>query len=172
MVAGAAVEPMPDGHAGAPHGQQWSPTLHAIPSSLPSTPSPKSRFASNHSCACCCDSNQPQPATTPSETPAVVVAVVAGATVVVGAAVVAGAVVVVGAALIVGAAVVVAATVVVDTAVVVGAGVAAGATVVTGVAVSELPPHPEATNKNVRTTACFLTVSVCHPSPEGGGGCL
>jgi hypothetical protein len=89
--------------------------------------------------------------------------------VVVGAAVVVAATVVVGTAVVVGAAVVVAATVVVGTAVVVGAGVAAGATVVTGVAVSELPPHPEATNKNVRTTACFLTVSVCHPSPEGGG---
>jgi len=101
---------------------------------------------------------------------AVVVAatVVVGTAVVVGAAVVVAATVVVGTAVVVGAAVVVAATVVVGTAVVVGAGVAAGATVVTGVAVSELPPHPEATNKNVRTTACFLTVSVCHPSPEGG----
>ena len=44
------------------------------------------------------------------------------------------------------------------------------ATVVTGVAVSELPPHPETTNRNVSATAYFLTVSVCHPSPGGGVG--
>ncbi len=37
-------------------------------------------------------------------------------------------------------------------------------------AVSELPPHPERTNKNVTATAFFLTTSVCHPSPEGGRG--
>ena len=55
-------------------------------------------------------------------------------------------------------------------AVVAGACVAAGATVVAGVAMSELPPHPEATNKNVSATAYFLTVSVCHPTPQGGGG--
>ena len=42
-------------------------------------------------------------------------------------------------------------------------------TVVAGVAVSELPPHPETTNRKVSATAYFLTVSVCHPSPEGGG---
>ena len=35
---------------------------------------------------------------------------------------------------------------------------------------SELPPHPEATNRNVSATARFLTVGVCHPSPEGGRG--
>ena len=47
--------------------------------------------------------------------------------------------------------------VVVDAAtVVVGATVAAGATVVAGTAVSELPPHPEATNRNVSATAYFL----------------
>ena len=34
---------------------------------------------------------------------------------------------------------------------------------------SELPPHPEATNRNVSATARFLTVGVCHPSPEGAG---
>ena len=43
--------------------------------------------------------------------------------------------------------------------------VVAGTTVVAGVAVSELPPHPETTNKNVSATAYFLTVGVCHPSP-------
>ena len=93
-----------------------------------------------------------------------------GTAVVVGVPVVVGATVVAGAAVVVGATVVVGVADVVGAAVVVGAGVAAGATVVTGVAVSELPPHPEATNKNVSTTACFLAVSVCHPSPEGGGG--
>ncbi len=82
-----------------------------------------------------------------------VVVVVVGATVVVGVAVVVDAVVVVGAAVVVGVAVVVAATVVV------------GVAVVAGVAVSELPPHPEATNKNVRTTVHFLIPSVCHPFP-------
>ena len=64
---------------------------------------------------------------------------------------------------------VVAATVVVGTAVVVDAWVAAGATVAAGVAVSELPPHPEVTNRKVSATAYFLTVPVCHPSPEGRG---
>jgi len=42
-------------------------------------------------------------------------------------------------------------------------------TVVAVVVASELPPHPETTNKNVRTTERFLTIPVCHPSPEGGG---
>ena len=79
---------------------------------------------------------------------------------VVGAAVVVGATVVV-----VGAAVVVGATVVVAGAIVVVGAAVVDATGVTGVAVSELPPHPEATNKNVTATAYFLTVSVCHPSP-------
>ena len=99
------------------------------------------------------------------------VAVVIGATVVVGAAVVViGATVVVGAAVVViGATVVVGAAVVVTT-VVVDARVAAGATVVAGVAVSELPPHPETTNKNASATAYFFIVSVCHPTPEGGVG--
>ena len=84
-------------------------------------------------------------------------AAVAGATVVVGATVVAGAtVVVVGATVVAGATVVVAVTVVVGAAVVVEV----------GAAVSELPPHPEATNKNVTATAYFLMVSVCHPSSE------
>ena len=68
------------------------------------------------------------------------------------------------------AAAVVGAAVVVDTTVVVDACVVSRATVVAGVAVSELPLHPEATNKNVRTTAYFLTVSVCHPAPEGAVG--
>ena len=63
---------------------------------------------------------------------------------------------------------VVGATVVVGAAVVVGTTVVVDATVVTGVAVSELPPHPETTNRNVSATAYFLTASVCHPSPEGG----
>jgi len=72
---------------------------------------------------------------------------------------------------VVGAADVAAATIVVGTAVVVGAWVATGATVVAGVAVSELPPHPETTNKNVSATAYFLTVSVCHPTLRGGEGC-
>ena len=74
--------------------------------------------------------------------------------------VVVGVAVDVGPAVVVGAAVVVAATVVV------------GVAVVAGVAVSELPPHPEATNKNVSATAYFLMAPVCHPCPEGGGGCL
>jgi len=56
--------------------------------------------------------------------------------------------VVAGVAVVVGATVVVAATVVVGAAVVVEV----------GAAVSELPPHPEATNKNTRATAYFLTV--------------
>ena len=73
--------------------------------------------------------------------------------------VVVDAAVVVGAAVVVDAAVVVGAAAVVDAAVVVGGvAVVVGATVVVGVAVSALPPHPEATNKNVRTTAYFLTV--------------
>ena len=86
------------------------------------------------------------------------VAVVIGANVVGGAAVV-----VIGATVVVGAAVV-------GTTVVVYARVAAGATVVAGVAVSELPPHPETTNKNASATAYFFIVSVCHPTPEGGVG--
>ena len=36
-------------------------------------------------------------------------------------------------------------------------------------AVSELPPHPETTNKNVSATAYFLIATFCHPSLEGGG---
>jgi len=48
---------------------------------------------------------------------------------------------------------------------VVAATVVVGVAVVAGVAVSELPPHPEATNKNVRTTVHFLIPSVCHPFP-------
>ena len=50
------------------------------------------------------------------------------------------------------------------------AAVVVGGAVVAGVAVSELPPHPETTNRNVSATAYFLTVSVCHPSPEGVRG--
>ena len=41
-------------------------------------------------------------------------------------------------------------------------------TVVAVVVASELPPHPETTNKNVRTTERFLTIPVCHPSPRSG----
>ena len=103
-------------------------------------------------------------------------AVVVGAVVVVACAVVVGAAVV-GAAVVVGAtvvvvdtAVVVAATVVVGTAVVVGASVVTGATVLAGVAVSELPPHPETTSKNVTAPAYFLTTSVCHSTPKWGVG--
>ena len=71
--------------------------------------------------------------------------------------VVVGVAVDVGPAVVVGAAVVVAATVVV------------GVAVVAGVAVSELPLHPETTNKKATATAYFLMIPVCHPSPEGGG---
>jgi hypothetical protein len=39
------------------------------------------------------------------------------------------------------------------------------ATVAAGVAVSELPPHPEATNKTVTATAYFLTPLSLPPSP-------
>ena len=94
------------------------------------------------------------------------VAVVVGATVVV-----AGTAVVVGATVVVAdTAVVVGATVVVG--VVVGAVFAVGVVVVVvdsaevGAAVSELPPHPETTNKTVTATVCALTFQVCHPSPE------
>ena len=71
--------------------------------------------------------------------------------------VVGGGVVVVDAAVVGGGVVVVDATVV----------VAAGAVVVTGATVSVPLLHPEATNRNTRATAHFLTASVCHPSPEG-----
>jgi len=81
--------------------------------------------------------------------------VVAGTTVVVGATVVVGVVFVVGVAVAVG---VVVAAVVVDS-----------AEVEVGAAVSELPPHPETTNKTVTATACALTFQVCHPSSAGGG---
>ena len=76
----------------------------------------------------------------------------------VGPAVVVGATVVVGAAVVAGATVVVSAAVVVDS-----------AKVEVGAAVSELPPHPETTNRNVSATAYFFTASVCHPAPGGGG---
>ncbi len=108
--------------------------------------------------------------------------VVGGAAAVDGTAVVAGVAVVVGATVVVaGTAVVVGATVVVDTAfvvgVVVGAVFAIGVVVVVvvvdsvevGAAVSELPPHPETTNKTVTATACALTFQVCHPSLVRGG---
>ena len=64
--------------------------------------------------------------------------------------------------------------VVVTPIVVVGATVvvAAGAVVVTGATVSVPLLHPETTNRNVSATAYFLTVSVCHPSPEGCGATL
>ena len=110
-------------------------------------------------------------------------AVVVGGTVAVdGTAALAGVVVVVRASVVVtGTAVVVGATVVVGAAVVVGVlaavvdgGVVAvvvvdSAEVEVGAAVSELPPHPETTNKTVTATACALTFQVCHPSPVRGG---
>jgi len=49
--------------------------------------------------------------------------------------------------------------------VVVGAWVPAGTTVVAGVVVSELPPHPEATDRNANTTAYFLIVPILPPLP-------
>ena len=58
----------------------------------------------------------------------------------------------------------------VRTAVVVNATVMVDATVAAGVAVPELPPHPETTNRNAKATAYFLTASVCHPTPEGTVG--
>ena len=86
--------------------------------------------------------------------------VLVGVVVVVAAVVVADAFVVGGAVVAVGATVVeVGATVV----------VAAGAVVVTGATVSVPLLHPEATSRNTRATAYFLTSPVCHPSPEGGG---
>ena len=85
--------------------------------------------------------------------------------VVAGTAVVVGATVVVGTAFVVG--VVVGAVLAVD--VVVAVVVVDSAEVEVGAAVSELPPHPETTNKTVTAAAYFLTVGVCHPSPEGGG---
>ena len=100
--------------------------------------------------------------------------VVGGTAAVDGTAVLAGVVVVVRATVVVaGTAVLVGATVVVGTAFVVGVVVAFvvgdSAEVEVGAAVSELPPHPETTNKTVTATACVLTFQVCHPSPVGGG---
>ena len=110
----------------------------------------------------------------------VVVVVGAAVVVVVGAPVVVGAtvVVVVGVAVVVGAAVAAGATVVAGAAVVDGAPVVEGTAVVgvatevvaTGAVVSPLLLHAEATSSKATRTAYFLTVSVCHPSPEGGGG--
>ncbi len=110
-------------------------------------------------------------------------AVVVGGTVAVdGTAALAGVVVVVRPTVVVaGTAFLVGATVVVGTAFVVGGVVAFvvgvvvafvvvdSAEVEVGPAVSELPPHPETTNKTVTATACALTFQVCHPSPVGGG---
>ena len=81
--------------------------------------------------------------------------------VVAGTAVVVGATVVVGTAFVVG--VVVGAVLAVD--VVVAVVVVDSAEVEVGAAVSELPPHPETTNKTVTAAAYFLTVGVCHPLP-------
>ncbi len=92
-----------------------------------------------------------------------VVVVVRATVVVAGTAVVVGATVVVGTAFVVG--VVVGAVFAVD--VVVAVVVVDPAEVEVGAAVSELPPHPETTNKTVTATACALTFQVCHPSPEG-----
>ena len=52
----------------------------------------------------------------------------------------------------------VSASIVVGVAVVVGATPVVDFTVVAGALVSELPPHPEATNRNVSATAYFLMV--------------
>ena len=68
--------------------------------------------------------------------------------------------VVVGAA-VVGAAVAGATVVVGLTAVVVTTEVVA-----TGAVVSALPLHAKAASSTIKATACFLTVRVCHPSPE------
>ena len=95
-----------------------------------------------------------------------VVVVVRATVVVTDTAVVVGATVVVGTAFVVG--VMVGAESAVD--VVVAVVVVGSAEVEVGTAVSELPPHPEATNKNVTATAYFLMVSVCHPSSEAGRG--
>ncbi len=89
---------------------------------------------------------------------------------VVGAAVEVARTVVVGAtvdvaAVVVGAAVVGATVVVGPTAVVVTTEVVA-----TGAVVPALPLHAKAASSTIKATACFLTVRVCHPSPEGGGG--
>ena len=93
-----------------------------------------------------------------------VVVVVRATVVVAGTAVVVGATVVVGTAFVVG--VVVGAVLAVD--VVVAVVVVDSAEVEVGAAVSELPPHPETTNKTVTATACALTFQVCHPFPEAG----
>ena len=66
---------------------------------------------------------------------------------------------------VVGAAVVGATVVVGPTAVVVTTEVVA-----TGAVVSALPLHAKAASSTIKATACFLTVRVCHPSPEGSGG--
>jgi hypothetical protein len=158
---------------------------------LPSTLSPKSGFASNHVCASFGVKKLPQVANMSFRTPAVsvdagTVIVVVGVTVVVvvGAAVVVvvGAPVVVGATVVVvvGAAVAAGATVVAGAAVVDGAPVVEGTAVVgvatevvaTGAVVSALLLHAEVTSSKTTRTAYFLTASVCHPSPEGGGGRL
>ena len=94
-----------------------------------------------------------------------VVVVVRATVVVAGTAVVVGATVVVGTAFVVG--VVVGAVLAVD--VVVAVVVVDSAEVEVGAAVSELPPHPETTNKTVTATVCALTFQVCHPSPVRGG---
>ena len=94
-----------------------------------------------------------------------VVVVVRATVVVVDTAVVVGATVVVGTAFVVG--VMVGAESAVD--VVVAVVVVDSAEVEVGTAVSELPPHPETTNKTVTATACALTFQVCHPSPVRGG---
>ena len=94
-----------------------------------------------------------------------VVVVVRASVIVTGTAVVVGATVVVGTAFVVG--VVVGAVLAVD--VVVAVVVVDSAEVEVGAAVSDLPPHPETTNKTVTATACALTFQVCHPSPVRGG---
>ena len=83
--------------------------------------------------------------------------------------VVAGTTVVVGATVVVGVAFVVGVVVAVVAGVVVAVVVVDSAEVEVGAAVSELPPHPETTNKTVTATACALTFQVCHPSLVAGG---
>ena len=75
--------------------------------------------------------------------------------------VVAGAAVVV----VVGAVVVAVGVVVAGAAVVVAVGVVV---VAVDTVVSELPPHPDATNKSASATACLRMAPLCHLSYEGG----
>jgi len=57
----------------------------------------------------------------------------------------------------------------VGAAVVVAATVVVGVAVVAGVAVSELPLHPETTNKKATATAYFLMIQSVTPALRGVG---